>query len=190
MNSHITIYGVSASSELQSLMNQMFQESSIKVFSSGPFSQVEANDLRLGNWTKFFIALPSNAPTIQALKPIGFRVQDFRGQNVKVSNRLQYEQVQCDVIPSKNIKIQIFDVYKSGSVQIKKSGQPYFTWFQGFGSGTTPIWDITSWLTTGDNDELRITNTGGRPNGWLSRWQRKARLTIAVDNHIVYNDIN
>lgn len=95
MNSSINIFGIGASSSLTSLMNQMFQESSIKVFSVGPFSSVEVNDLRTGVWQNFFVAIPSNASSIQALKPIGFRVQDFRGQNVKVSNRLQYEQVEC-----------------------------------------------------------------------------------------------
>lgn len=37
--------------------------------------------------------MPANAPKLDALKPIGFRIQDFKGQNVKVSNRLQYDQV-------------------------------------------------------------------------------------------------
>lgn len=73
----------------------MFQDSSTKVFSVGPFDSVETNDLKSGSWTRFFEPIPANSPKMDALKPIGFRVQDFRGRNVKVSNRLQYDRIVC-----------------------------------------------------------------------------------------------
>lgn len=97
-------------------MTEMFQDSSVKVFSVGPFNSVEISDLKSGNWTSFFSAIPANSSLIQSIKPVGFRVQDFKGQNVKVTNRLQYEQVECQTKPSKNIKIQVKDIYKSVSV--------------------------------------------------------------------------
>lgn len=83
------------SADMTTTMTQIFQDSSVKVFSVGPFSQVAVADLKAGNWTGFFTEIPSDSSLIQALKPIAFRLQDFRGQLVKVSNRLQYEQILC-----------------------------------------------------------------------------------------------
>lgn len=60
----------------------------MKVFSVGPFSQVAVADLKTESWTDFFTEIPSNPSPIQALKPIAFRLEDFRGQPVKVSHWL------------------------------------------------------------------------------------------------------
>lgn len=49
------------------------------------------------------------------------------------------------------------------------------------------MWDITTSLTAGDNDELRISNGGGRPKVF-SLWQRNARLTVWVDGNVVYDE--
>lgn len=96
------------------------------MFSVGPFNSIELNDLKSGNWTNFFEAIPANSSLIQSIKPIGFRVQDFKGQNVKVTNRLQYEQLECETKPSKSIKIQLFSIYKSAYISIKKTGSNNF----------------------------------------------------------------
>lgn len=100
----------------------MFQDSSVKVFSVGPFNNIEISDLKSGTWTNFFTEIPASSYLIQSMRPVGFRVQDFKGQNVKVANRLQYEQIECQTKPTKNIKIQVRDIYKSVSIEIKRSG--------------------------------------------------------------------
>ena len=39
--------------------------------------------------------IPANAAFVQALTPIKYHIQDFKGNPVRVSNRIQYEQVEC-----------------------------------------------------------------------------------------------
>lgn len=145
--------------------------------------------MKSGEWTNFFTAIPANSSLIQSVKPIGFRVQDFKGQNVKVSNRLQYELVECETKPSKNVKIQVLDVYKSAEVFIKTSGSITFSSFASLGEETSPIYDITPYLTDGDNDEIRISNAAAR-SWFFGKKRRKVRLIILINNNKVYDDTN
>ena len=71
----------------------MFQDSSTKVFSKGPFSGLEISQLRSGNWTEFFNYVPADDNTLQAMVPIGFKLRDFKMRSVIASNILQYDSI-------------------------------------------------------------------------------------------------
>lgn len=46
---------------MSATMTQMFQDSSVKVFSVGPFSPVEVSELKAGTWTNFFNTIPASS---------------------------------------------------------------------------------------------------------------------------------
>lgn len=66
--------------------------STSKVISVGGFQDVEVRDLTSGRWSKFFEAIPADSPLVESLKPIKYRIRNFRGENVKASNKLRYTQ--------------------------------------------------------------------------------------------------
>lgn len=48
------------STNISAAMTEMFQDSSVKVFSVGPFNPVEVAELKAGTWTNFFNTIPAN----------------------------------------------------------------------------------------------------------------------------------
>jgi hypothetical protein len=105
-----------ASAELSVNFTKLFQDASKKVFSIGPFSEVDLNQLTSGSWQNFFSQVPSDNAMVQALKPIGFRLKDWMLRPVKVSNLLQYNTLICEPKPSRTIVVKLSDVYEKAFI--------------------------------------------------------------------------
>lgn len=87
----------------------------------------------------------------------------------------------------REIKIQLSDVWKSGYIYLKKTGETSFNHqILSTGSGTSVTFNISPSLSNFDNDEIRVANTGGRKH-WWAPWSRSIRLRIWVDGVLVYN---
>lgn len=110
--------------------------------------------------------MPANSSTILALKPIGFRLNDWQMRPVKVSNLIQYNNITCEDKP-KNISLKFSDIYKTITVEIKKPGETSYTSI----TVTSGLNDITSFLAEGNN-QIRIHNQVAKPSSF-SRYQRK-----------------
>lgn len=172
--------------QFEMTLNSIVQDASTKVFARGPFGKLEVADLRAGKWTDFFEAIPADYPALQAMEPIGFKLRDWKGRPVKVSNFLQYNKVTCDPRPSKRVQIQISNIYKNAGVTLKKTGDTAFnTTILNPTSSDSGVIDINGHLG-GNNDEIRVSNQGDRPN-WVSRWQRKVNLKIWVDGVLKFD---
>ena len=70
--------------------------------------------------------IPANAAFVQALTPIKYHIQDFKGNPIRVSNFLQYEQIECQTKPSKTVIVILSEVYKNARLEIKKTGSNNF----------------------------------------------------------------
>lgn len=182
-------YGL-ASGTLESLFTSLFQDSTTKVFSVGPFSGAELSDLKAGTWTNFFDKLPANADSVQSLTPIGFKLRDFKGRPALVTNFLQYDKVTCTPKPVKNIVLRVTGVYTKVTIMLQKTGSSTFN-KQLYSGGSSGWINITPELTSGDLDQIRVSNQGGRRGGWIKySWKRSATLTIKVDGKQVYSKKN
>ncbi len=135
--------------DAQPILNTIITDSSLQVFSRGPFNAIEINAIRNGNWKDMFIRVPnSNSNTI--VQPLVDSVKDFNQARFNAANQFNYVKV-CSspsFSPPQPYKILIQLDYVLNKapiiVTIKTlSGQTVFT--KHFYSGTK--FDITSYLS-------------------------------------------
>lgn len=75
---------------------KLFQDPSIKLFSMGPFSEVDLTQLTSGSWKSFFEHVPAEGPSFDHdHKPIGFKLRDWMLRPVKISNQVKYNTHTC-----------------------------------------------------------------------------------------------
>ena len=77
---------------------------------------------------------------------------------MRVSNILQYDKVTCDPKPSKTVKIRVSDIIgKGATVRLMRTGSNSFsTVLINNAQGESGWIDVTTQLTSGDNDQLKV----------------------------------
>lgn len=91
---------------VQEVVNSMLRESSLKVFSRGPFSSLEIKAIKESNWSDFMLKLPNNIGNM-VIQPLLYRVKDFGEQRFSVANRFEYVRVCASELQPVSHKIQI-----------------------------------------------------------------------------------
>ncbi len=111
----------------------------MQAYGKGPFSEVQTQLVKTGNWESFFGDLPPyTEATKTKINPIAFSLNDFRNQPVKFSNMIKYQSYECSPKEEHKVFIQLVNQYWESTFQINKNGAGFWVLF-GMGEGTSGI---------------------------------------------------
>ncbi len=165
--------GADVSTNLTTKQKKVMSSSNFTVFQLGGSGNriVSETDVKNGEWRKFFTE--SRDP--YAYQPLSYEVIGWDRNPAKFSRTTEYELRTCRVTPIDAYPLHLKNIYTNVNVTHtpSNSSTPVLIYS---GSNDTTI-DLGQFLT-GDTDAFTISVTGGRPSGFLSRWQWQVGVNL------------
>lgn len=178
--------GADVSTSLTTKQKRVISSSSFTVFQLGGSGNriVSETDVKNGEWRKFF----TDSRDPYAYQPLSYEIIGWDRNPAKFSRTTEYELRTCRVTPIDAYPLRLNNIYTNVTVTHtpSNSSTPVLIYS---GSNDTMI-DLGQFLT-GDNDAFTISVTGGRPSGFLSRWQWQVGVNLKKnDDNPIIDDSN
>jgi hypothetical protein len=178
---------ISSVSAAQNIIDVMVAQSSLKVFSRGPFNTIEINAIKSGNWLDYMLRVPNSISNMM-IQPLVYSVKDFNQARYKSANQFAYIKVCATPLAPvyHKIKIQLEYILNCAPVYVIVKTFSGTVVVSLLFSSSYNVFDLTSYLIDPVMTVvIRPTVSWGCPYPWSVPVQQ-VRAGFIVDGAYTY----